>query len=443
MSATTLRDDQVSATILNLALLERQDSRLVGVRRSFRPRRRLSLSLRPDSQFLGVGRLCRPRRRLRRRNPSLQVLEKPQRRRRDKPAGSDAGPEETVQLDGSAPPMTTCGHTTFTESCNQCWFRRHGKDWQESHGSFFSRVSGGRSVRIVWLQQKPCNMPGPWALGCAVCNAWSKKLEGHPRSTALRRLSQRVSTKWARYEVSKLSQMQASAVQLHAKSQIHLAAVKAFESPDLPLQALLPRSKSDADLLKGAVPQPADWLGAFRAAQSPVSFLKAEKQCQTAAYAAIRSTYTKRRQMKQMISVMTEVTRQKKRAAILNAAHISLAIDDRSPYRVVRFRAACLPSKTQGEESESPSESAPPLVQEGILAVLNGCLPVDSMEQLDDDYSASQHKPSQCVSRFNGVSSLLLSCYFKSKLKPRDSQKYEFFHQDTRFRVNSMFFQRS
>ena len=77
VSATTLRDDQVSATILNLALLERQDSRLVGVRRSFRPRRRLSLSLRPDSQFLGVGRLCRPRRRLRRRNPSLQVLENP------------------------------------------------------------------------------------------------------------------------------------------------------------------------------------------------------------------------------------------------------------------------------------------------------------------------------------------------------------------------------
>ncbi|CAE7284417.1 unnamed protein product [Symbiodinium sp. CCMP2592] len=317
-----------------------------------------------------------------------EAKRKNQRQRRDRPAGSDADPEEMVELDCSAPPTTTCGHTSFTASCPQCWFGRHGTDWQQSHGSFLSRQGvNGRSVRIVWLQQKPSGMPGPWALGCAVCNAWSKKLEGNPRSTALRRLSQRVSTKWARYEINKLSQMQASAVQLHAKSQIHIAAVKAFESPDLPLQALLPRSKSDADLLKGAVPQPPDWLAAFRAAQSPVSFLKAEKQCETAAYAAIRSTYTKRRQMKQMISVMTEVTRQKKRAAILNAAHISIAIDDRSPYRVVRFRTVCLPGKARADESESPSESASPLVHEGILAVLNGCLPVDNMEQLDDDYS--------------------------------------------------------
>ncbi|CAE7796563.1 unnamed protein product [Symbiodinium sp. CCMP2456] len=311
---------------------------------------------------------------------------KTQRQRRDKPAGSGANREDVVRLDDSAP--RTCGHTEFTASCAQCWFHRHGADWQQSHGSFISKQGvDGRSVKVVWLQQKPSGMPGPWAIGCAVCNAWSKKLEGHPRSTVLRRLSQRVSTKWARYEINKVSQMQASAVQLHAQSQIHIGAVKAFESPDLPLQALLPRSKADADLLKGAVPQPGDWLGAFRAAQSPVSFLKAEKQCQTAAYAAIRSSYTKRRQMKQMISVMVEVTRQKKRAAILTAAHISIAIDDRSPYRVVRFRTCRPISKGQGEESESPAESASPLVEEGILAVLNGCLPVDQMEKLDDDYS--------------------------------------------------------
>ena len=75
-----------------------------------------------------------------------------------------------------------------------------------------------------------------------------------------------------------------------------------------------------------------------------------------------------------MIEVMAEVIRQEKRANVLSAHSISLALDDKAPYRIVRYRTC---NKTDGH------------VSDGILAVLRhgGQASSATCASLDEDYS--------------------------------------------------------
>ena len=71
---------------------------------------------------------------------------------------------------------------------------------------------------------------------------------------------------------------------------------------------------------------------------------------------------------------MAEVIRESKRETILSADSISLALDDKAPFRIVRYRAC---SKTKGT------------VSDGILAVLRHGGDVSNLQpsDLDEDYS--------------------------------------------------------
>ena len=96
----------------------------------------------------------------------------------------------------------------FMGSCARCRFlvRRHA--WQDVTTT---NVLNSK-VQLNWLGQRPSHMGGDWGLGCLACatlltRAGGSSLQGH-----------RLNTKWARFEVRTLSNMQAESLKhLHLK----------------------------------------------------------------------------------------------------------------------------------------------------------------------------------------------------------------------------------
>ena len=66
--------------------------------------------------------------------------------------------------------------------------------------------------------------------------------------------------------------MQVSSFKQHSRCTVHRVAEQAFLSPDKPVQECLPYSLAKQDLFKGNVPQPQDWLRAWRACRTAASF---------------------------------------------------------------------------------------------------------------------------------------------------------------------------
>lgn len=80
--------------------------------------------------------------------------------------------------------------------------------------------------------------------------------------------------------------MQPSSLRQHALCTVHRVAAEAFLSPDKPVSQCLPYSLEDQSLFKGNVPQPLDWLRAWRACRTPSSFQAALKYFGTEDFAA-------------------------------------------------------------------------------------------------------------------------------------------------------------
>ena len=129
-------------------------------------------------------------------------------------------------------------------------------------------------VLECWLQER---LKPKWSLGCAACAQLLARASLAKENSA-RHLRRRFSTKWARFEITALSQMQSCSFAQHAATSVHKLAVKSLREPDLPLVALLPECEDDTSLLRGCVPQPEDFLKAWRCVKSPVSFSKASMQ---------------------------------------------------------------------------------------------------------------------------------------------------------------------
>ena len=147
--------------------------------------------------------------------------------------------------------------------------------------------------------------------------------------------------------------------------------------------------EGDEALLKGHVPQPDDWLRVFSLVQDPVSFFKSAKQCQLDAYISIRRASVTRFAMKKLISVLAEIVRRKKRAWILQASHICVAMDDKAPYRLMRFRASVRSNGVRAASNADEGDKSP--VRDGLLALLNHghqCPSKMDVRHLDEDYSA-------------------------------------------------------
>ena len=248
-------------------------------------------------------------------------------------------------------------HGGGRRDCGRCRFYMWGAKWMKAYGQVPALHqpkgrSGGREV-MHWLAERPARWPGAWGLGCALCAGFYSRVkasdDGRPDAS-------RFGTKWARYEV-RVGTLQASHVHQHLGKDCHRLATEAYLQPDAPIRMVLQCEHGDEELLRGAVPQPPDWLRAFRSVQSPEAFRAAEEHQETEHYIrAIRARPVLRRAVKSQIAVMAEVIRCVKRRWIRDASSITISLDDKKPHRFIRFKADCLthlPRKRDGSASET------------------------------------------------------------------------------------------
>lgn len=211
--------------------------------------------------------------------------------------------------------------------------------------------------------------------------------------------------------------MQACCLQQHAATTVHKVATKSFLLPDLPISQCLPYSLKDQQLLNGNVPQPLDWLRAWRACKATASFEGAVSFYQTDDFARGCRRRTSSRSLRCMIIVMHWAVRKLRKERLMAATSISVSVDDRKDHRLVRYRCSFLPQGTgpraqeidsnNGHAVQDPNNDreqepasfnsiedwcrAPPVVQEGLLGVyrLGGDVAENTLESHDQDKSDS------------------------------------------------------
>ena len=166
------------------------------------------------------------------------------------------------------------------------------------------------------------------------------------------------------------------------------------KAPRLALQATL----CDDRLLAGSVPQPPDWLRAWRAARTPQSWQAAQDSLRTEHFIRpCRDRSVQARPLAKMATILREVIRQEKRSLLRRTASISLSLDDRKGYKLVRFRCMAPAGDPGASPGEDPStQDAGASVRralsttggwayEGILGCVR-CLRGSSMEDFAEDY---------------------------------------------------------
>ena len=140
----------------------------------------------------------------------------------------------------------------------------------------------------------------------------------------------------------------------------------------------------DQRLFRGGVPQVGDWLNAWRSCRTPVSFRKAEKFGITAnfVHGGRQQLPVSRKAFRSMVKVMSLVLRRRKRKLLRSARSMSLALDDRGSYRLLRFK--CDAVRPQDVDPLQWTGSVT-----GVLMVLHrgGAPSKMTMDDVSDDYS--------------------------------------------------------
>ncbi|CAE8637854.1 unnamed protein product, partial [Polarella glacialis] len=278
--------------------------------------------------------------------------------------------------------------------------RRLGKDKQGSAGGITDQVgaeAGGQQdvaarpcdiraqsrlcSKLVSMQLSWCMLSAPGASDVFFARTLCIVLRRHPTSArhcADSRQGGRMSTKWGAFEVRSLKCMQACCLRQHSRSTVHRVAEKYFFAPEIPVSSALPYQLGGQDLLKGNVPQPADWLRAWQACQTSTSFAGAEKHYRTQAFIDGRPTHVKRKALTRMISAMQEAVRCCRRERLRAAQSLSVNMDDRKDYLLLEY-SVDIPSSTSETDSLEQSDlaSLPASSAEGVLGIrhLRGDLP--------------------------------------------------------------------
>ena len=239
----------------------------------------------------------------------------------------------------------------------------------------------------MWLDERPARWGGSWALGCSVCAEFDhRQRTGASRpcdGMAPRKTRGYAGTKFARYEVRHPA-LGATHVREHALTDHHRLAVSAHLAPDKPVSILLQRNMEDDRLLSGAVPQPADWLRAWRLCMNPASWSAAADNAQTEHFIAqIRQRSVQPRAFQSMVSCMQEALRARKRAWLQEAAAIFLGFDDKNGRKLLRFKCdtrdapACLDAAGGGKAD-------PSRLPYGARIGVVGCMPVGLASDMAD-----------------------------------------------------------
>ena len=277
-------------------------------------------------------------------------------------------------------------HGGGLRSCPRCRYYKRSAQWSRQVAE--TTRAGPRN--LVWLAERPVRWGGTWGLGCKICADSVARVAvdgaGTCRTAGAQR--RRLGTAWARFEVRAKS-LQAEHIRQHQDYDVHRVAVLSYLRPDAPVALALQADLSDDRLLAGSVPQPCDWLRAWRAARTPQSWRAASETLQTEHFirqCRDRSVLT--RPLEQMAEIMQEVIRLDKREMLRQSKAISLSFDDRKGYKLVRYRAALgrigdsAPAAPQGA-----AEAKEAVACEGILGCIQ-CLRGSTLEDLADDYAA-------------------------------------------------------
>ena len=135
-------------------------------------------------------------------------------------------------------------------------------------------------------------------------------------------------------------------------------------------------------LLKGRVPQLADWIDAWASSTSAISYRKQERMQQKKGEA--RKCLSVRKRLRKQVRVLAEVTRTTVRQALTAARCISFATDSRGEYKVLRFRCDTRRS---------------PYCMDGIIGVFH--CGYSSISEAEDDHGVRMLRNLQaCIAEF-------------------------------------------
>ena len=265
--------------------------------------------------------------------------------------------------------------------CSRCHFIRHQAELQ--------RVA-------PWCQPRPAFMGGHWRLGCDVCqwrvssstkehhtgrrgsayraNVFAKfrfwchaeyrifrdRLDAHATTAghrisamASQRVVQRLPARLLHDAGEKRTAGRPLATEGTVDSMEHdVDQVIATESKKV-VSDVISQGLSDSLLLKGRVPQVADWIDAWAECTEQVAF---HKQSRVSSKKGARRWNNLRKVRRKQVQIIAEVRREDIRHQLREATFISLSMDDRQYQKIVRFRC------------DAPKE---PFVHGGILGVLS------------------------------------------------------------------------
>ena len=227
---------------------------------------------------------------------------------------------------------------TSRDSDAMMTFRTRFKTWSLGVGSHMINDK----ERVIWLGERTSPT---WGMGCGICSTFYMRMSSLSRAnTSQKKHSRRTyGTKWARYQVTSPKSVQASCLRKHSLSELHVAALRALHLPfgDI-LQLDIESDRCDRRLLSGSVPQPPDWLHAWSITKRFLSSRCASSLSFTDQFICsmrVDVQAIQNRAFSQMQLVMQEAVRRKKRASLSCATSIALSVDDKSPYRIVRYKS--------------------------------------------------------------------------------------------------------
>ena len=269
------------------------------------------------------------------------------------------------------------------KDCPRCRFYTFGDSWVGAYGAVDAKHGPDR---VQWIGERPARWGGPWALGCTICAQALQRVSTAGASTPsgsgeakdrastpgeTRRL--RVGTTWARFEV-RSQHLMSESLRSHLRSEEHRRAVTAHLAPDQPVRVSQQACVDDDLLLQEAVPQPCDWLRAWRSCKSPSSWqATAHRACTEHFIAQIRGRPVEARAFKSMVICMGEVLRRLKRQWLREATSIFLAFDDKGSRKLLRFKCdvpLCFDAAKGNDDGD------PTLLSYGGRLGIVGCMPM-------------------------------------------------------------------
>ncbi|CAE7368948.1 unnamed protein product, partial [Symbiodinium sp. KB8] len=220
--------------------------------------------------------------------------------------------------------------------------------------------SWGKQQRTIWLAEIPSRRGGRWGIGCKFCSHLMHVLAQEPGQRKFLQPSQ-LPQQAGRSIFHKMGQlqrsltvfrrkcMQSGCVKRHAENTVHHVATNLFLSPDRPVSELLPYDLKDQALFRGNVPQASDWIS-----------------------------------LQKMIQVMHWIVRCRRKNLLASCQSISLSVDDRADFRMLRYRR-----DIPGTASLQQWCELEPLACEGVLGLfrLGGAVKENTLESHDEDKS--------------------------------------------------------